>query len=142
MAKALQIADERHEADAERYRTLRDRLIEGILEQIGEAQLTGHPERRLPNNASFAFKNVDGNNLLMHLDMAGIAASSGSACKTGDPEPSDVLSAMGYGREWALGGLRLTLGRQSTEAHVERVLEVLPEKVAKVHDLGERLSAL
>jgi cysteine desulfurase len=83
---------------------------------------------------------VDGNNLLIHLDMAGIAASSGSACKTGDPEPSDVLTAMGFEREWALGGLRITLGRQSTEAHVERLLEVLPEKVTKVRELGHKLA--
>lgn len=141
MAKALQIADQRRETDAAHYLSLRERLAKGVLGGIEDAQLTGHPEDRLPNHASFAFKNVDGNNLLMHLDMAGIAASSGSACKTGDPEPSDVLTAMGFEREWALGGLRLTLGRQSTEAHVERVLEVLPEKVAKVRELGHKLAS-
>jgi cysteine desulfurase len=140
MAKATQIAEERRAADTAHYHALRDRLIEGVLARIDGAQLTGHPEHRLPNNASFAFKDVDGNNLLIHLDMAGIAASSGSACKTGDPEPSDVLTAMGFEREWALGGLRITLGRQSTEAHVERLLEVLPEKVTKVRELGHKLA--
>jgi cysteine desulfurase len=141
MAKALQMADEQRETDTAHYLALRKRLVDGVLATIDDAQLTGHPEHRLPNNASFAFKDVDGNNLLMHLDMAGIAASSGSACKTGDPEPSDVLMALGFEREWALGGLRLTLGRQSTEAHVERVLAVLPEKVTKVRDLGQKMAA-
>jgi len=142
MAKALQIAHERRDADAAHYHTLRARLVDGVLDQIDGAQLTGHPQHRLPNNASFAFEDVDGNNLLVHLDVAGIAASSGSACKTGDPEPSDVLTAMGFGPEWALGGLRLTLGRGSTEVHVERVLDVLPDKVARVRELSGKLAAV
>jgi cysteine desulfurase len=79
---------------------------------------------------------VDGNELLMHLDLAGIAASSGSACKTGDPEPSEVLLALGLPPEWALGSLRLTVGRATSEAEVARVLEVLPECVERVRALA------
>jgi len=78
---------------------------------------------------------VNGNDLLMHLDLAGIAASSGSACKTGDPEPSDVLLALGLPPEWALGSLRLTVGRLTAEAHVDRVLEVLPGLIEKLRVL-------
>lgn len=140
MGHALRLAEQRRESDTEHYTMLRDKLITGILSTIDGVELTGHPEHRLPNSASFAFKEIDGNELLMHLDMAGIAASSGSACKTGDPEPSDVLMAMGYGPEWALGGLRLTVGRQSTGEHVERVLEVLPEKLGRVRRASEALS--
>jgi cysteine desulfurase len=114
---------------------LRDRLIEGVLGSIPECQLTGHRTQRLPNHASFVFRGVNGNDLLMHLDLAGIAASSGSACKTGDPEPSEVLLALGLPLEWALGSLRLTVGRPTLDAHVDRVLEVLPGLVEKLRAL-------
>jgi cysteine desulfurase len=103
---------------------------------IPETRVTGHPTDRLPNNASFVFRHVDGNALLMHLDMAGIAASSGSACKTGDPEPSGVLLAMGISPDWALGSLRLTMGRQTTVAEIERALEAVPQAVAKLRGLA------
>jgi cysteine desulfurase len=135
MAKALKLTAERREADTARFAALRDRLIEGILAGVPESRLTGHPIERLPNNASFVFRNVDGNELLMHLDMAGIAASSGSACKTGDPEPSEVLLAMGLSREWALGSLRLTVGRQTTEGEVERLIAVLPGMIETLRAL-------
>jgi cysteine desulfurase len=90
---------------------------------------------RLPNHASFVFKGVDGNALLMLLDAAGFACSSGSACKTGNPEPSEVLAALGLEREWGLGSLRVTLGRQTTEDEVEAFLAALPELVAKCRAL-------
>ncbi len=136
MAKALTLTAERRAADNAHFAALRDRLIKGILEAIPEARLTGHAAERLPNSASFVFHNVDGNALLMHLDMAGIAASSGSACKTGDPEPSKVLLAMGLPREWALGSLRLTVGRGTTEANVDRMLEVLPGVIETLRGLA------
>jgi cysteine desulfurase len=87
---------------------------------------------RLPNHASFVFRNVNGNDLLIHLDLAGIAASSGSACKTGDPRPSGVLLALGLEPEWALGSLRVTAGRGTNDAHVERLVAVLPKIVEKL----------
>ena len=132
MAKALELAYAELEAHTAHYCRLRDRLIAGVLARVADARLTGHPERRLPNNASFALKHVDGNALLMHLDLKGIAASSGSACLVGTPEPSEVLTAMGYPPEWALGGLRLTVGRHTTEADVDEVIEVLPDVVERV----------
>ena len=136
MAKAIELAYAEVEAHVARYRRLRDRLIEGVLARVPDARLTGHPEKRLPNNASFALRGVDGNALLMHLDLKGVAASSGSACLVGTPEPSEVLLAMGLPREWALGGLRLTVGRHTTDADVETVLEVLPDAVERVRTLA------
>ena len=135
LAKALEIAYAEREAHNAEYRRLRDRLVDGLLAAIPDAQLTGHPSERLPNNASFVFHDVDGNALLMHLDLQGIAASSGSACKTGSPEPSGVLTSMGLDRAWALGSLRLTVGRQTTDADIDYALEVIPQAVAKVREL-------
>jgi cysteine desulfurase len=111
---------------------LRVLLIGQILEEIPQSMLTGHPAQRLPNHASFVFQGVDGNVLLMHLDMEGFACSSGSACKTGDPEPSDVLTAIGLPREWGLGSLRLSLGVDSTPEQVEQFLNILPAVVQRI----------
>jgi cysteine desulfurase len=89
----------------------------------------------LPNNASFAFRSISGNDLLLHLDVAGICASSGSACLTGDPEPSRILKAIGLSEEWTKGGLRLTVGKQNNHNEIEYVLEVLPEIVDRLRQL-------
>jgi cysteine desulfurase len=110
---------------------LRDRIIGRVLEEIPNARLTGVINHRLPNHASFVFRGVDGNAILMLLDVEGFACSSGSACKTGDPEPSDVLTALGLAREWALGSLRVTLGTATTPAEVEAFLDVLPTVVER-----------
>ena len=138
-AKALALAMEELAERQSHYVALRDRLIEGVLTAVPhECVLTGHPTDRLPHHASFAFKNINGNDLLMHLDMAGIAASSGSACKTGDPKPSAILEAVGLQPEWTLGGLRLTVGTQTTTADIEFVIETIPtviEKLKKLHAL-------
>jgi cysteine desulfurase len=136
LAEALKITAAQRAANNARFCELRDRLIAGVLGAVPDSALTGAREARLPNHASFVFKGVDGNALLMHLDLAGIAASSGSACKTGDPEPSEVLLALGLSREWALGSLRLTVGRATTREHIDRVLAVLPDIVAKLRDLA------
>ncbi len=136
LAKALEIAYAELDETTAHYRRLRDRLVEGLLARIPDSQLTGHPEQRLPNSASLAFHHVDGNALLMHLDLDGIAASSGSACKVGSPEPSSVLTSMGLPRDWALGGLRLTVGRQTTDADIDYALEVIPRAVDAVRKLG------
>jgi cysteine desulfurase len=113
----------------------RDHIIGSILENIPDCQLTGHPSWRLPNHASFVFKGVDGNKLLMLLDMEGFACSSGSACKTGDPRPSDVLLSTGLSAEWALGSLRVTLGSFTTNEDINHFIAVLPELIAKVRRL-------
>ena len=134
LAEALRITAAERESNNARMRHLRERIIEGILNAIPDSALTGHRAERLPNHASFVFRGIDGNELLMHLDLAGIAASSGSACKTGDPKPSEVLLALGLPPEWALGSLRLTVGRQTTDAHVDRLLEVLPASLKKMRE--------
>jgi cysteine desulfurase len=132
LAEALTLTAREREQHNARYRSLRDRLIAGVLATVPDSALTGHPSERLPNHASFVFRGVDGNELLMHLDLAGIAASSGSACKTGDPEPSEVLLALGLDRESALGSLRVTLGRPTREADIDRLLAVLPGIIEKM----------
>jgi cysteine desulfurase len=132
LAEALKLTAAERATHNARFGAQRERLIETVLRGIPDSALTGHRTDRLPNHASFVFKGVDGNELLMHLDLAGLAASSGSACKTGDPEPSEVLLAMGYDSAWALGSLRVTVGRSTTEAQVDRLLAVLPGIVQKL----------
>jgi cysteine desulfurase len=126
LAEAFHQAQTQPEARAAHYIAMRDYLVGRVLETIPDARLTGHPSRRLPNHASFVFKGADGNHLLMLLDMAGFACSSGSACKVGNPKPSEVLLAMGISEEWALGSLRVTLGRENTPDQIEQFLKVLP----------------
>ncbi len=130
-AEALRLAQEERSMRTAHVNPLRERIIGRVLEEIPEARLTGHPGMRLPNHASFVFKSVDGNFLLQLLDSAGFACSSGSACKTGSPEPSEVITALGLPREWALGSLRVTLGMQTTPAEVESFLGALPELVER-----------
>lgn len=131
MAEAFRLAQTERQPRSAHVQPLRDRIIGRVLEEIPEAQLTGHPEIRLPNHASFVFEGADGNALLMLLDMQGYACSSGSACKTGSPEPSEVLTALGLTRSWALGSLRVTLGALTTPDEVERFLDDLPGLVEK-----------
>jgi len=128
-AEALRLAVLEQETRTSLVKPLRDRLIGNILEAIPDSQLTGHPEKRLPQHASFVFKDVDGNLLLTLLDTTGFACSSGSACKTGNPEPSEVISAIGLERDWGLGSLRITLGAASTPEQVEAFLHILPSLV-------------
>jgi cysteine desulfurase len=135
MAEAFRLAQTERQQRVERLLPLRDRMIGRALEEIPRTQLTGHPTERLPNHASFVFEGVDGNALLMLLDVHGYACSSGSACKTGNPEPSEVLTALGLPRSWALGSLRVTLGVHSMLEEVERFLDKLPEVVSKVRTL-------
>lgn len=129
LSVAHEIALARQETDASRFRMLRDLIIDEVLKRVPGARLTGHRVDRLPNNASFVIQGIDGNSLLAALDLAGFACSSGSACKTGDPEPSKVLLALGMETELALGSLRVTVGRQTTEAEVGEFLEALQEAV-------------
>jgi cysteine desulfurase len=132
IATALKLAQEERDTENARLSALRDRLVQGVMNPIPDAQLTGHPERRLPGHASFVIPGVEADGLLMHLDMAGVCAASGSACTTGMPEPSGVLLAMGVEYTLALGALRLTLGRSTTQADVDYVLEILPGVVDKL----------
>jgi len=136
LAKAMQLVQVHRDTENQRLTALRNRLIEGVLQTIPDSQLTGHPTQRLPNNASFAFAGCEADAILMHLDMAGIQAASGSACTTGMPEPSHVLTAMGIPHDIALGALRLTLGKQTTPADIDTVLDVLPGIIENVRRLN------
>ena len=134
-------APARAEADRASYnahgRALRDRLIDGILAMIPDARLNGpRGEARLANNVNVAFAGVDGESLIIALDLVGIAASSGSACTTGATEPSHVLRAIGVPAEALAGSLRLTVGRDNTLEQVEEVLALLPEIVARLRAGG------
>jgi cysteine desulfurase len=134
-ATALHLAYEELPQIRPRIQALRDRLIEGIL-QIPRSRLTGHPTERLPNNASFCFAGIEGESILLNLDMLGIAASSGSACTSGSVEPSHVLVAMGLTPEWSHGSLRLSLGKANTQEEIEQVISVLPGIIEKLRGLG------
>jgi cysteine desulfurase len=136
LATALRLAyEEGKEANA-RIKRLRDRLIAGVLEQIPDSQLSGHPTQRLPNSASFLFKYIEGESILLNLDLKGVAASSGSACTSGSLEPSHVLTAMGYPHEVAHGSLRLTLGKKNSDEDVDYVLEILPGIIEKLRKMS------
>ncbi|HZU01042.1 MAG TPA: aminotransferase class V-fold PLP-dependent enzyme, partial [Ktedonobacteraceae bacterium] len=134
-ATALRLAQDELPEVMPRLKALRDRLIEGIL-TIPRSRLTGHPTERLPNNASFCFEGVEGESILLKLDLLNIAASTGSACTSGSVDPSHVLIAMGLPPEWSHGSLRLTLGKANTEADVETVISVLPGIIEKLRSLG------
>ena len=138
--EAVRVAESGREQETRRITELRDRLINGIKSTVHGARLSGpsiasgnnEPIRRLPNNAHFCFEGIEGESLLLALDMAGICASAGSACSAGSTEPSHVLLAMGYSVERARGALRLTLGRSTTREDVDRVTQTL---AAAVKDL-------
>ncbi|HVH65019.1 MAG TPA: cysteine desulfurase family protein [Candidatus Acidoferrum sp.] len=132
LAKAVGIALRDMKKNTAHLIALRDRLIEGVLNTIPRSELTGHPTNRLPHHASFLFQGIEGESLLLQLDMDGIAASSGSACTSGSLEASHVILALGYPRERALGSLRLSLGKGNTDADVDVVLERLPAMVARL----------
>jgi cysteine desulfurase len=136
LAEAFRLVDENRMERTQKLLPLRDQIIGRVLEEIPDSLLTGHITQRLPNHASFVFKGVDGNALLMMLDMEGFACSSGSACKTGDPEPSEVLLALGLSREWALGSLRVTLGVNTTNEEVNDFLNILPEMIERTRKLA------
>ncbi|MBZ0279653.1 MAG: cysteine desulfurase [Anaerolineae bacterium] len=139
MAKALELAYEELPIHVDHYQKRRNQLIDGVLHRVPGCILTGHPEQRLPSHASFIIEGVESNTLLMHLDMRGIAASGGSACKTGNPEPTEVLLAMDYTPKEALGSLRLTVGRQTTESDIDYAIDVLVEVVEKVRKLNSEM---
>ena len=136
LGKAAELAGQEIGQEAERLTHLRDKLIKGLLEKIPHLHLNGHPVRRLPNNVNISVDSVEGESMLLSLDLEGIAASTGSACSSASLEPSHVLLALGLPPEQAHGSLRLTLGRENTEADVERVLEVSPAIVARLRAMS------
>jgi cysteine desulfurase len=134
-AVALEIADMEREHVSRTCSRLRDMIIQGIHSRISGAHLNGHPTMRLPNNVNFSVEYVEGEPILLGLDMAGIAASSGSACSSGSLEPSHVLLALGQSADLARGSLRLTLGRDNTEEEVEYLLPVLVDLVRQLREM-------
>lgn len=135
LAKALELAYAEREARNARFRRLRDRIIDAVLRRLPAAELSGHPQRRLPSHASFVLNGIEANALLIHMDLKGVALSSGSACMTGNPEPAEVLLAAGYSAEQAKSGLRLSVGLGSTEADIDYALDVLVDAVGKLSRL-------
>lgn len=132
MARALELCERDRAEEGPRLRLLRDRLIGGILEEVEGARLTGSPTQRLDGHASFVIAGVEAEGVLIALDLAGVAASSGSACTSAAQRPSHVLEAIGVAPTDLAGGLRLTLGRSTTAADVEYVLELLPAIVRRI----------
>jgi cysteine desulfurase len=138
LATAMKLAWDEMPARNAHSRNLRDRLLFELPERVPDTVITGptDPEGRLPNNFSCCFRNVEGESVLLALDMADIAASSGSACTTGSLEPSHVLTAMGIDPDLAHASLRLTVGASNTEADIERVLDTLPGIVSRLRALA------
>lgn len=136
MAAAFRLVQEEGHHRRTHTRKLRDSLIKAVLEMIPDVRLTGHPDHRLPNHASFAFRDVDANLLVSMLDARGFAVSSGSACKTGRPEPSRILSALGFSSAWTRGSLRVTVGVDTTLPEIERFSNLLPGLIAEVRELS------
>jgi cysteine desulfurase len=129
---AMRIARQRRASESPRQARLRDRLISGVRTRVPDAVLNGHPTQRLPNNASFCIPGTDGESLIVALDLEGFAVSSGSACTSGETEPSQVLLALGVDRELAKGSLRVTVGRSTAEANVDAFVEAVARVVARL----------
>ena len=141
LSVALEAANARRGETSRHCAALRDRIVVQVLERVPGSRLNGHPTQRLPNNANFSFPGVEGEPILLGLDMAGIAASSGSACSSGSLEPSHVLLALGQSAEVARGSLRLTLGRDNTEEQVDYLINVLVDLVERLRRLPSLTTA-
>jgi cysteine desulfurase len=136
LGAAMALAVEELPVQRPRITALRERLIEGVLAAADDVTLLGHPRERLPGNACFSVRYIEGESMVLQLDGKGIAASSGSACASGSLEPSHVIMAMGLGAEEAHGSLRLTLGRENTTDDVDYFVGVFPEVVGKLRAMS------
>jgi cysteine desulfurase len=136
LGKACELSSAHMEEESKRIGGLRDRLWNGLSSRIEDVVLMGHPQLRLPNTLAVCFKYVEGESVLLNLDLEGIAVSSGSACSSGDIEPSHVLLAMGIPPEFARGGIRFSLGRGNTEEEIDRVIDVTPDIIAKLRAMS------
>ena len=134
--KAVELAKEERGKEIEKLTFLRDKLIKGILKTIEFTRLNGHPTQRLPNSVNVSISYVEGESMLLNLDMEGIACSTGSACTSSSLEPSHVLSAIGLSHELAHGSLRFSMGRQTLEDDIDYVLGVLPGIVGKLRSMS------
>ncbi len=136
LGKAIEIATQNVAAHAEHLQALRDRLIKGLFDNIPDIRLNGHPTQRLPGNANFSFEYVEGESLLLSLDLAGIAASTGSACSSGSFSPSHVLKAIGLPDEIAQGSVRFTMGEDNTEDDVDYCIEHLIKTTGRLREMS------
>lgn len=136
LAKAIEIATENLEEYNKKLISLREKTIEGIMAKVPYVKLNGHRDQRLPGNVNFSFQFIEGESLLLMLDMKGICGSSGSACSSGSLDPSHVLMSIGLTHEIAHGSLRLTFGEENSEEDVDYILSVIPEIVAKLRDMS------
>lgn len=134
--EACYLAEKELPEESARLTALRDRMINGILTSVPDSILNGHPTMRLPHNVNISVKYVEGESMLLNLDLLGIGASSGSACTSGSLEPSHVLLAMGLTHEVSHGSLRMTLGRSTTEADVDYVVKTLPPIVKRLREMS------
>lgn len=136
LGKAMEIGKAGLTTEIPRVKAMRDRLIKGMLAELDDSYLNGHPEKRLPHNAHFRFSYIEGEALLLNLDMMGIIASTGSACSSKSLKASHVLLAIGLTPEQAHGSLRLTLGKGNTDEDVDTVLEAVPKVVKKLRAMS------
>ncbi len=132
LGKAVEIRAREMHAEAERVRALRDRLWEGIRARVPDVRLNGHPTERLPGTANLAFRHVESESIVLGLDLKGIAVSAGSACTSGNVEPSHVLVAMGVPLDWAMGAVRFSLGRSTTAEDIDEVVAGVEPIVRKL----------
>jgi cysteine desulfurase len=139
LAKSLKLACTNMQENNKKIGFLRDKLVKGILDNLDDVSYNGHSEKRLPNNANFCFKFVESESILLHFDMLGICASSGSACSTGSEAPSHVLAAIGITPDIARSSIRLTLGKNTTEEQVDFVTEKIIETVKKLRAMSPLL---
>lgn len=136
LGKAIELATQDLSYKMEKMTRLRDKLIDGILSNIDYVKLNGHPEKRLPGNVNVSVEYVEGESMLLSLDMKGVCASSGSACTSGSLDPSHVLLAMGLPHELAHGSLRFSIGEQNTEEEIDYVIQVLPDIVKRLREMS------
>lgn len=136
LGKAIELCQEKMDREAEFQIRMRDKLIKGLQEKIPHVYLNGHPTQRLPNNANISIEYIEGESMILNLDMEGIACSTGSACTSSSLEPSHVLLAIGRPAEIAHGSLRFTLGRYNKESDIDYLLEVLPRVVKKLRSMS------
>jgi len=136
LGKAVEIATESMADEADRQTKLRNDFIKAILEKIPDSRLNGHPVNRLPNNINISFEGIEGESILLNLDMYGIAASTGSACSSSSLEPSHVLLSIGLTHEFAHGSVRFSLGKQTTREELDRVMDILPGIIQKLRAMS------
>ena len=136
MGKAAEIAIRDMDKETEHLQALKERLEKGMLEKIPHIKVNGHPDKRLPNTSNISFEFVEGESLLLNLDMKGIAASSGSACTSGSLEPSHVLVSMGLSHELSHGSVRFSLGKSNTVQEIDYLLEIMPPIVERMRSMS------